>query len=54
VRLAARLIIEDTLDGEAAEALGRGVFARGGGAGAELSQRRPDGAAEERRGINGV
>jgi hypothetical protein len=29
VRLAARLILEDTLDGEAAEALGRGVFARG-------------------------
>jgi hypothetical protein len=29
VRLAARLIIENALQGEAADALGRGVFARG-------------------------
>jgi transposase-like protein len=29
VRLAARLIIEDALDGEAADALGRGHYARG-------------------------
>ena len=30
VRLAARLIIEEALEGEAADALGRGYYARGG------------------------
>jgi hypothetical protein len=30
VRLAARLVIEEALEGEAADALGRGYYARGG------------------------
>jgi hypothetical protein len=54
VRLAARLIIEDAPKGEAADALGRGSYTRGAGAGGGLWQRLPDDAAEERLGIDRV
>src|SRR4029453_4060429 len=54
VRLAARLIIEEALEGEAEDALGRGYYARGAAPGSGHRNGYRTGSAEERRGIDRV
>ena len=46
VRLAARLIVEEALEGEARDAVGRDYYARGGSR-RRLSQWLPDGSTED-------
>jgi len=50
VRLAARLIIEEALEGEARDVLGRGYYARGAASRRRVSQRIPNGPSAERGG----
>jgi hypothetical protein len=52
VRLAARLIVEEGLEGEAADALGWEYYVRG--AGRRLSQWLPHGSAEDGGGRGGI
>ena len=54
VRLAARLIIEEALEGEARDALGREYYARGTAARGWLPQWLPQRAAGQRRGADRV